>query len=213
MKSLGFIALLALGGLMVTPLIHADVSDSGNLSIGGNGIIYDSMTVIGPIAGSSVTLSSSGAGAYDLTSSTGIHVLSGQIKLESGAYIKWADGSTSTTASAGGGAVALPTRQILKSGTVAVYTAPAGARQLRIRMVGGGGEGAANTGAGNNGSSTTWITAGSTIAAYGGLAANPNQSFTASGGTGGTGGSGVFASSSVFRAPGSPGHYYSSTSN
>src|SRR3569832_251985 len=102
MKSLGFIALLALGGLMVPPLIHADVSDSGNLSIGGNGIIFGSMTVIGPIAGSSVTLSSSGAGAYDLTSSTGIHVLSGPIALESGAYIKWADGSTSTTAAGGG---------------------------------------------------------------------------------------------------------------
>ena len=94
---------LLLALMAVVPSARADVSDSGNLSIGGNGVIFGSMTVIGPIAASSVTLSSSGAGAYDLTTSTGIHVLSGAIRMESGAYIKWFDNSTSTTASSGGG--------------------------------------------------------------------------------------------------------------
>jgi len=98
-----FFALLL--GLAVVPTAHADISDSGNLSIGGNGVIFGSMTVIGPIAASIVTLSSSGAGPYDLTSSTGIHVLSGQIKLEPGAYINWGDGSTSNTASPAGASV------------------------------------------------------------------------------------------------------------
>jgi hypothetical protein len=84
-------ALIFLAGLAFVPTANADVSDSGNLSIGGNGIIVGSMTVIGTSA------------MYGLTTSTGIHVLNGAVKLESGAYVQWSDGTTSTTSSSGGG--------------------------------------------------------------------------------------------------------------
>jgi len=95
----------------------ADTSDSGNLTIGGQGIIVGSMTVQGggglgatygittsSITASSATLSATGASIYSLTTSSGIHVLNGKLKLESGSYITWPDGTTSTTSAGGGGA-------------------------------------------------------------------------------------------------------------
>lgn len=101
---------------------RADVSDSGNLTIGGQAVIAGSMTVTGPIAGSSVTLSTTGTAAYALTTSTGIHVLNGRVKLESGSYIEWPDGTKSTTSAAGSGgagAAAASTFTILSSETSA----------------------------------------------------------------------------------------------
>lgn len=83
------ILLLSVLGLAV--VARADVSDSGNLTIGGTGVIQGTMTVQGnafsvggatfSVAGGSITL----GGAMNAAS----------------AGIKWADGTISTTASAG----------------------------------------------------------------------------------------------------------------
>ena len=131
--------LLLIAAFAIVPSAHADVSDSGNLSIGGNGVIFGSMTVMGPIAASSVTLSSSGAGAYDLTTATGIHVLSGAIKLESGSYVQWADGSMSTTAASGGsGNVILTATQTFTGGNTftqsSTFTGTAYFSQASLQM-------------------------------------------------------------------------------
>lgn len=91
----GLILLSMTLGLAVSA--RADISDSGNLTIGGQAMIVGSMTVTGPIAGSSITLSTTGAQVYALTTSTGIHILNGRLKLEVGSYIEWPDGKTSTT--------------------------------------------------------------------------------------------------------------------
>jgi hypothetical protein len=179
--------------------------------------IDPSLTVIGTVtvqgtagvSASSATLTGT-SGAFDLTTATGIYVNTGRVQFGAGGYIQWADGTKSTTSAGGGGAViaSVPTRQVFTSG-YGTYTTPAGVRQLRIRMVGGGGGGGSgqNSATGTAGSSTTWITAGSTIAAQGG---SGGPTFTAgglpgAGGTGGAGGSGVFASSSVFRFDGGDG--------
>lgn len=94
--------LLTLAFALAAAYSRADVSDSGSLTIGGQAVIAGSMTVAGPISGSSVTLSTTGAASYALTSSTGIHILNGRVKLEPGSYIEWPDGKTSTTSSSGG---------------------------------------------------------------------------------------------------------------
>ena len=74
---------------------------AGNLQI-PYGISAATANFTSAVTASSATLSATGAGIYALTSSTGIHVLNGQIKFESGSYIQWADGSTSTAAASGG---------------------------------------------------------------------------------------------------------------
>lgn len=97
--------------------------------------------------------------------------------------------------SASGTTAAVPTRQVLTSGTT--YTTPASVRQLRVRMVGGGGGGGGGTGttgAGSNGG-TGGNTSFNSIVANGGGGAIGGAD---KGGTGGTGGSG----SASFRAPG-----------
>lgn len=95
--------LLALALGLTTASVRADVSDSGNLTIGGQAVIVGSMTVTGAIAGSSVTLSTTGAAVYALTISTGIHVLNGRVKLEAGSFIEWPDGTMSISSTTGGG--------------------------------------------------------------------------------------------------------------
>jgi hypothetical protein len=103
-------------GLLLASIAHADVSDSGNLTIGGQGVVAGSMTVQGPgglgvtygvatstLTASSATLTATGSSVYTLTSSSGIHVLNGEIRLEQGAYIRWPDMRTSTTSSSGTG--------------------------------------------------------------------------------------------------------------
>lgn len=70
----------------------ADVSDSGDLTIGGQGIIQGTMTVQG--AGFSV-------GGATFTVAGGSVTLGGSLNAAV-AGIKWADGTTSTTAAAGG---------------------------------------------------------------------------------------------------------------
>jgi hypothetical protein len=99
------------------PAAYADVSDSGNLTIGGQGVIAGSMSVQGAgglsvtyglsastLIASSATLTAIGSPSiYALTTSSGIHILNGEIRLEQGAYIRWPDSHTSTTPVSGGG--------------------------------------------------------------------------------------------------------------
>lgn len=86
------------------------------------------------------------------------------------------------------GKPAAPTRQVLTSGTAATYTTPAGATQLRIRMVGGGGSGGGSKGSnGNNGNTSSF---NSIVAAGGSAGSASNTSTGGSFGQGGTGGTG-----------------------
>lgn len=83
-------------GLAVGPAAHADVSDSGNLSIGGYAAIGGTMTVVG---------SEFSVGGSSFAVSEGTVQVSGLI-LPSNVGIRWADGSVSTTAFTGGSASA-----------------------------------------------------------------------------------------------------------
>lgn len=115
---------------------------------------------------------------------------------------KFPDGTTQTTAG-GGGSTAVPTRQILTSGTSATYTTPANVRQLRIRMSGGGGGGGGFNA--SSGDATAGSTGGTTsfnsITAVGGSGGGSNTVNQARGGAGGTGGTG----SASFRMAGNGG--------
>lgn len=101
--------------LILLPLVlglaisaRADVSDSGNLTIGGTGVIQGTMTVQG--AAFSV-------GGTTFSVAGGNVTLGGRLNAAA-AGIKWADGTTSTTASSGGGgAVAASTFTILSNET------------------------------------------------------------------------------------------------
>ncbi len=73
---------------------HADVSDSGNLTIGGQGVIVGTMTVQG---------SAFSVGGTTFSVAGGSVTLGGQLNAAT-AGIKWADGSTSTTAAGGSAA-------------------------------------------------------------------------------------------------------------
>jgi hypothetical protein len=92
-----------------------------------------------------------------------------------------ADGRVSAVASG-----TFPTYSTLTSGTSATYTTPAGAKRLKIRMVGGGGAGEnPPSTAGGNGGQTSF---GSTTANGG---AGGASSIPSAGGTGGTTGTGT----------------------
>lgn len=76
-----------------TPVVHADIIESGNLLLGSQAVIGGTVTVQGEafsVGGSSFSVSA------------GTVQVSGLI-LPSDAGIRWADGTTSTTAVAGGG--------------------------------------------------------------------------------------------------------------
>ena len=94
-----------------------------------------------------------------------------------------------------------PTRTVLTSGSSATYTTPGGAKQLLIRMVGGGGSGGTNS---------TSILAGNpgTASVFNAITANFGAAGSAgSGSTGGAGGAGgsAGAGSASFRIPGQAG--------
>lgn len=72
---------------------QADVSDSGNLTIGGQGVIAGSMTVQGSAFSVGGTTFSVAGGSVTL----------GGILNVAAAGIKWADGTTSTTSASGAG--------------------------------------------------------------------------------------------------------------
>ena len=76
--------------------------------------------------------------------------------------------------------LAVPTRQVLTSGTT--YTTPANVRQLRVRMVGGGGGG--NCGGGTPGSAGTTTTFNSIVANGGSGANSPGTGATTNSGNG-----------------------------
>lgn len=83
--------ILALIALCLALPAHADVSDLGNLTIGGQGIIVGSMTVQG---------SAFSVGGATFSVAGGSITLGGRLNAAA-AGIKWADGTTSTTASSG----------------------------------------------------------------------------------------------------------------
>jgi hypothetical protein len=85
--------ILALCALVLAGPARADVSDSGNLTIGGTGVIQGTMTVQG---------SAFSVGGTTFTVAGGSVTLGGRLNA-SAAGIKWADGTTSTTSAAGGG--------------------------------------------------------------------------------------------------------------
>lgn len=95
--------LLALG---LTVPAQADVSDSGNLTIGGTGVIQGTMTVQG---------SAFSVGGATFTVAEGSVTLGGRLNVAS-TGIKWADGSTSTTAPSGAGNVLLTATQTFSGG-------------------------------------------------------------------------------------------------
>lgn len=89
---------------------RADIVDGGNLQIGGQGLFGGTVTVqgnalgvAGSVSATSATLSATGAQTYALTTSSGIHMTNGKLKLDSGGMIEWPDGTKSTTAAGGGG--------------------------------------------------------------------------------------------------------------
>lgn len=92
-------------------------------------------------------------------------------------------------------AVASPNVQFLTSGTGATYTTPAGAKWIKVRLVGGGGGGSgsgAGAGNGSNGGNTTF----STLTGGGGSGSLANTNSTAAGSTA-TGGDVNLASGAV----------------
>lgn len=108
-------------GLMAALAVpaRADIVDSGSLQIGGQGQFGGTVTVqgnalgvAGAVSATSVTLSGSGANVYSLTASSGIHIINGKLKLDAGAMIEWADGTTSVSSAASGGSVAYATMTI-----------------------------------------------------------------------------------------------------
>lgn len=83
----------------------------------------------------------------------------------------------------------IPTRQVLNSGTA--YTTPSGVRQLRIRMVGGGGGGAGSGTAGGTSAGAGGTTSFNSINANGGAAGSWATGQGALGGASGTGSASV----------------------
>lgn len=99
-------------------------------------------------------------------------------------YYKNADGNIYTLATVEGAQVI--TRQVFITGTAATYTTPAGVRQLRVRLFGGGGAGSGTGTTGpNNGTAGNATSFNSIVAAGGSAGVN------ISGGAGGTGGTGT----------------------
>lgn len=97
----------ALLGMLALP-VRADIVDSGSLTIGGQGVIGGTLTVqgnalgvAGSVSAASTTLSGSGAQVYSLTTSSGIHIVNGKIKLDVGAMIQWADLTITSTSVSG----------------------------------------------------------------------------------------------------------------
>ena len=106
--------------------------------------------------------------------------------------------------------IPVPTRQVLTSGTSATYTTPANARQLRIRMVGGGGSGY-GSGVGTDGG----LTAFAGITANGGIhSSGADGALGGSAGTGsaslriaGNGSQATTIGASTFGSAGAPGPF------
>lgn len=81
-----------------------NVTQAGNVvsgaSVTASAFYGGAATLTGALSASSATLTGTGATIYSLTSSSGVHVLNGRVKLESGALVEWPDGTTQVTAPA-----------------------------------------------------------------------------------------------------------------
>lgn len=84
--------IILLSMLVLAAPARADISDSGNLTIGGNGVIQGTMTVQG---------SAFSVGGSTFAVLSGTAQVGGLLRV-SGQGIQWNDGSTSTTAFSGG---------------------------------------------------------------------------------------------------------------
>lgn len=113
-------------GLLATLALpaRADIVDSGYLQVGGQGIFGGSVTVQGSSLGvaghfsaTSATLTATGAQAFTLTTSSGIHMVNGKLKINSGAMVEWPDGTTSVSAGGGGNAVLNATQSFTGANT------------------------------------------------------------------------------------------------
>lgn len=103
--------------LALASFARADVSDSGNLTIGGNGVIQGTMTVQG---------GDFSVGGATFSVSGGSITFGGRLNAST-AGIKWADGSTSTTsASAGGGNAVLAATQTFSGANTFTSTTTVG---------------------------------------------------------------------------------------
>jgi hypothetical protein len=182
-----------------------------NFNNGDATITHSSNTLA--IAGCTVTFDTAPTPATSDGAALGTaSVMWSDLFLASGAVISFNNGDVTLTHSANNLNVAggtfsvdgntvsgvLPTRQVLTSGTGATYTTPAGARQLRIRMVGGGGGGGAETTNTGGGGSATSFGGFQAAGGSGGVHGNAD---TPLGGLGGTGGAGAAS----LRMAGSPG--------
>lgn len=108
---------------------HADVSDSGNLTIGGQGIIAGTMTVQG---------NAFGVGGSTFAVLAGTVNVGGLLKI-SAAGIQWNDGKVSTTSSSGGGAVLASTFTTNfpgASGTNTTFSAPVVGSTVTLTIAG-----------------------------------------------------------------------------
>lgn len=111
---------------------------------------------------------------------------SGQIAYYATAGSAVSGTSTPTATSFNGSTLATHTRQVFTSGTAQTYTTATNARQIVVRMAGGGGGGGGSGTSGNGSGTVGNATSFNSIAAAGGAAGNGNGA----GGIGGTGGAG-----------------------
>lgn len=120
--------ILLSAALALSAPAHADVSDSGNLTIGGNGVFQGTTTVQG---------SEFSVGGATFTVSGGSVTLGGRLNAAA-TGIKWADGTTSTTAASGGAsALAITTCTTGGFGGTWSYTA-FGVAQTTVTMTASG---------------------------------------------------------------------------
>lgn len=218
--------------LALTPTARADISDSGNLTLGGSAVIAGSATassfwgdgshltgvavgisthtptrqVLTYYTGKSTASVTSGSSVLSsIGTSTGIYAGIGiqGTDIAANAYITAVYVTSATmSANATGGSGTTITFTALSTGTYVLPFNGAYPRQIRVRMVGGGGGGA---GAGNNQTAGSTTTFNSVNASGGGAGSWNNISvINGNGGTQGAGGSGGTGTAS-FRSRGEDG--------
>lgn len=92
------------------------------------------LTVTQSVTSSSITLTGVGATVYSLTTSSGIHVLGGKVKLDPGAFIQWPDGTISDSASMFAGFNSTWTRYSTQSSATSMGWQPIAGSTLTLNM-------------------------------------------------------------------------------
>lgn len=70
-----------------------------DVRVNGGGVPVASIDATGAVTSSSQTLTGNGLAPFNLTTSSGVHILSGVLKLEKGASIQYGDGTVATSTS------------------------------------------------------------------------------------------------------------------